>query len=78
MTVSELIEKLKTMPPDAPVIYCYQSDYDALEPDQVELIAADEKKVVRRGGRFCYAYPSSEYPPGESPEYITVCRFPGN
>lgn len=94
MTVQDLIEKLKEYPSDAVVIYRAWSDWNELETGEIKLLTADESKemneanpsrkyqlseaVVKRGGRFCNAYPLSQYPPGESPEYVTVVTLPGN
>jgi 16S rRNA C967 or C1407 C5-methylase (RsmB/RsmF family) len=45
MTVSELIAKLQTLPPDAVVVYMACSDYQILEENQIVLQTAEEAKV---------------------------------
>lgn len=44
MKVADLIEKLKTMPPDARVVWPSGDDSYLLEIDQVELLQADSKR----------------------------------
>lgn len=46
MTVSELVAKLQTMPPDAVVVYKMFSDYLILEADDIGLQTAEEAKAV--------------------------------
>ena len=48
MTNAELIGQLLHFPLDAGVIYTACSDYNSLQPDEVTLIAADERRVVWR------------------------------
>jgi hypothetical protein len=93
MTVSELINKLQTFPPNADVIYQYHSDWSPLEEDEITLITAEESKrrvdasssnyiveraICFRGGRYCEAYSRANYPPSETPVYRDVVTFPGN
>lgn len=76
MTVAELIEKLKTMPQEAVVIYALYSDYSALEADDIELHLASEEKVKYRGNRFSNV--QSFEKAQEALDYRDVVIFPGN
>lgn len=46
MTVAELIDVLKDLPPDADVIYQCCSDWALLEPGEVELVTAEQSEQV--------------------------------
>lgn len=78
MTVSELIEKLKTFPADTPVIYRRYSDWNELEGREIELVLASERKVIWREGGYRDMYHPGVWPEGEVPQYVTVVAFPGN
>lgn len=60
MTVAELIERLKTFPPDAPVIYRACSDWCAMD-------AADVDIVYKEGAaeRVAAAVEKYKYPPND-------------
>ena len=50
MTVKELIEKLQTLPQDAPVVYRFCSEWTLLDEEQVDIMTAEEKGVINDGG----------------------------
>lgn len=78
MTARELIGKLATFPPDAPVIYRLCSDWAELGADDVTLADQENKNVVFRQNRYCDRYEERMFPPGEVPVYATAVCFPGN
>ncbi len=74
MTVAELIDHLKIMPQDAPVIYSYHSDYADLEAREVT-----HEQMIRRNDHWMRYIPHhwDKAKDGE-PVLIDVCCFPGN
>lgn len=80
MTVRELIEKLQTMPPDTGVVYQSCSEDVNMELDQVYLVTSEEKKLALHMGMYIsYSSVSARYwQPGQVPEFVTRCCFPGN
>lgn len=73
MTVKELIDKLSTMPPDAPVVFNYCSDYADMEPGEVTM-----KRLICRNGHWM-DYNAKYWDKREgAPQMIDVCHFPGN
>jgi hypothetical protein len=78
MTVTELIEKLKALPGDAPVIYQFHSDWAMLDAEGVTYTASESKRLVIRGGIIRDAYPEDHYPKGEKPVYVSAVCLPGN
>lgn len=78
MTVRELIEHLSQFPLDVEVICTFCSDYSDMDAENITLIKAADKKVIKRGGRFCHPYEAAKWPKDEAPVYMTVVHFPGN
>ncbi len=55
MTVRELIQLLQTMPPDAPVITTFCSDFVDVEPDQITLMSPDDEGgLIRHHGHLMH------------------------
>ena len=74
MTVAELIEHLKTMPPNAPVIQTYCSDYDDVSPSDVTA-----SKLIRRGDHWMsYNEKWWDHAKDGEPVLIDVCHIAGN
>lgn len=78
MTVGDLVEKLKKMPQDAVVVIEMWSECDDLADDEPTLIAAEEKKLMRRNGKYLSYHKECWDPKDGEPEFVTVCHFPGN
>lgn len=76
MTVRELITKLQTMPPDATVVYDCCSECVDMDEDQVRLVRKEDRKLCRRNGYYI-TYREEQWK-GATPEFVTVCYFPGN
>lgn len=74
MTVKELIDKLSTLPPDAPVIFSFYSDYTDMEPEQVTVM----RMICRNGHWMDFRADCWDYEQDGEPVLIDVCHFPGN
>lgn len=80
MTVKELIAKLGTLPPDAKVIYSYQSEYAELDEERIRVYTPDTiNKIILRNNNYLDFY-STHWDEKEDgpPVFQTVVAFPGN
>ena len=77
MTVQELITELQQYPPDAQVIYNFQSDFAVLEPGEVQLVDVASRRLVLRDGRY-HRYEPHHWPKDWVPQFVNVVLFPGN
>lgn len=79
MTVAELVTHLQTLPQDLKVIYRCCSDYDDLEADEIDVVLAEDKKIVKHHNLINTHrdYRSWEHKT-MVPEFVSVVVFPGN
>lgn len=78
MIVSDLIEKLKTFPPDATVIYQIYSDYDLLKAEDISFVKAEDRRIILHNGH-CMSWNERWKPKDvDDPQFITAVIFPGN
>ncbi len=88
MTNQELIDHLRTFPPDAEVVYRCCSEYEILNVEQVKYSAGglgqdvprwcSPKMFVKRGGHVV-TYRIDQWDPKEGvPEFVSLILFPGN
>lgn len=79
MTVKELIEKLKTFPEDAYVVYRLYSDISGMNDEEIKFFTAADRQVVKRNGDFMtyekWFWPAEKE---EKPVYVDAVLFPGN
>ncbi len=90
MTVQELIDLLKTFPPDAPVIQTMFSDYCDMEAKEITLIEPkDGEGIIRHHGHLMRLKKGwwegqsrygtfDEINRNASPKLLTVVHFAGN
>ena len=81
MTVKELIEYLQTLPQDHLVIYKMCSDYSVLEPQDIEVVGKETRKVVKHHnmpGRVRQWRDYENKDGAITPEFIDTVIFPGN
>jgi hypothetical protein len=75
MLVSELIQHLQTMPPDAVVIHQFCSESVGMEVEQITL---EENYIERHGTWMKYNPKTWDIVTDGMPDLHTVCHFPGN
>ena len=84
MTVGELRQLLLKFPQDAEVAYRACSDSNLLFEDDLNLIKAEDKKVIRHPNnpeQVCDFKPWSAYSGHgglKDPKFVTVVMLPGN
>lgn len=79
MNVRQLINRLKTFPPDTLVLFQCCSSPSEMSPEDVTLMTAEERKIVRRpNGNYVYHSDHWLKPGDPPPEYVTAVHFPGN
>ena len=71
MIVSELIEHLKTLPQDVPVVYSLHSEFAVMD-------AADVRTAYLAVWNGEYMRPYERHWPDGKPVFATVVTFPGN
>jgi hypothetical protein len=76
-TVGELVELLKAVPADTPVLYRCCSDWSALRLDQIKHHSEADKGLVLRTEGVRDAYGENLYG-DETPVYLAAVTFPGN